>query len=160
MAVQEPDFLLGSQVLRAAVPLRRARDDPGARTGVSVPELPGSPARVTVSISKTQKADCCRLVAESNSQSLPKSEPRPPLLLLSPPWVCSGTVGPSEGCMRTQPGPSKAIWKVSPLPRPIKVLNETSERTLVRTPPLHAIAESGSAKVGVLVSSSTGLRAR
>jgi hypothetical protein len=31
----------------------------------------------------------------------------------------------------------------------MKVLNETSERTLVLTPPLQAIAESGSAKVGV-----------
>jgi hypothetical protein len=58
--------------------------------------------------------------------------------------------------MRTQPGPSKAIWNDSPLPRPMKVLNETSERMLVRTPPLQAIAESGSAKVGVLVSRRTG----
>src|SRR5215203_777912 len=88
------------------------------------------------------------------NSSPPKSEPKPP-----PPcseWVCSGRVGPSDGWMRTQPGPSKATWKVSPLPRPIKVLKEISERTLVRTLPLHAIADSGSAKVGVLVSSSTG----
>ena len=36
------------------------------------------------------------------------------------------------------------------------VLKETSDLTLVPTPPLHATAESGSAEVGVLVSSKTG----
>src|SRR5215208_2180333 len=58
--------------------------------------------------------------------------------------------------MRTQPGPSKDIWNDSPLPRPVKVLKETSLLTPVLTPPLQAIADSGSAKVGVEVSRSTG----
>ena len=77
--------------------------------------------------------------------------------LSGPPcWGCGGTVGPSEGCISTQPGPSKRIWKVSPESRPRMVLNETSDLTRVPTPPLHAMAESGSAEVGVLVSSKTG----
>src|SRR5215208_6395109 len=49
VAVEEPDLLLGSRLLRPAVPRGRARGDPGARLGISVPELPSlsgrSPAR-------------------------------------------------------------------------------------------------------------------
>src|SRR5215218_10292640 len=41
VAVEEPGILLGPQVLRAAVPTRRARGASGARLGVSAPELPG-----------------------------------------------------------------------------------------------------------------------
>src|SRR5215203_2522338 len=33
---------------------------------------------------------------------------------LAPPRECSGTVGPSEDWSRTHPGPSNAIWNVSP----------------------------------------------
>jgi hypothetical protein len=55
--------------------------------------------------------------------------------------------------MRAQSGPSKDIWNDSPEPRPVKVLNETSLLMPVRTLPLQAIADSGSAKVGLLVSS-------
>jgi hypothetical protein len=58
--------------------------------------------------------------------------------------------------MRTQPSPSKETWKDSPLPRPVKVLKETSLLTPVLTPPLQAMADSGSAKVGVEASRRTG----
>src|SRR5215204_5535381 len=56
-------------------------------------------------------------------------------------WVCGGTVGPSEGCIKTQRGPSKAIWKVSPESRPRNDMKETSLLTRIRTPLLHAMAE-------------------
>ena len=54
-----------------------------------------------------------------------------------------GDHGAFGGLYQDPAGTLEDIWNVSPLPRPVKVLNETSLLTPVRTPPLQAIADVG-----------------
>ena len=57
-------------------------------------------------------------------------------------------IWPSDGCTSTQPWPPKAIWMVSPEPRPIRFFILKSVLIDVETPDDHVIAACASANVG------------
>src|SRR6476620_6120747 len=87
-------------------------------------------------------------------KSLGPAGPQPPRRLPSPPPPLlplpedDRTMRPSEGCTSTQPSPEKAIWNVSPEPRPIRFFILKSVFSAVETPCDQVIAACASAKVG------------